>query len=155
MRQHVERHHWLNTLVGILDQAFNLTDEEQVYVIDIVNRLLEGLAIPERGEPALLPPQLVLEMSSGVYSTKIAGPRSSGVVRPIRATSARDMVVSIQAWVESLLGLLLTAYPDLTPVERIVAAKVFSDLLDGIGVPDRAAAFFPDDVIRIANQVDL
>jgi len=154
MKTRVERHHWLNTIVGILDQAFYLTDEEQFYVIDIVKRMLESLSIPERGEPVVIPNQLALEMSSSLYSTQLAGPRRSGVTRPIRATNHADMVVSLNAWVDSLLTMLTTAYPDLSPTERMVTAKVLSDLLDAIGVPDRAAAFFPDDVIRSALQVD-
>jgi len=155
MRQQVERHHWLNTIVGILDQAFSLTDEEQFYVIDIVNRMLESLYIPERGIPALIPTQVLLEISSGLYSAQLAGPRASGVARPIRHASNRDMVVSVEAWVQALLSMLITASPDLSPVERMVSAKILSDLLDAIGVPDRAATFFPDDVVRIANEVDV
>jgi len=29
-----------------------------------------------------------------------------------------------------------------------MAAKVFDDLLSGIGVPDRVAQYLPDDVVR-------
>ena len=102
----------------------------------------------------MIPNQLALELSSSLYSTQLAGPRRSGVVRPIRATNHTDMVVSMNAWVDALLSMLTTAYPDLTPTECMVTAKVLSDLLDAIGVPDRAAAFFPDDVIRSALHVD-
>ena len=154
MRVTVARHHWLNTIVGILDQAFFLSDEEQIHVLDIVNRMLESLSIPERGPAAILPSPLVLEMSSGIYSTQLAGPRVSGVVRPVRVVTAADMVVSVEAWAASLLAMLTTAYPDLSPVESLVTTKILSDLLDAIGVPDRAAAFFPDDVIRTAHEVD-
>lgn len=154
MPQLVERHHWINTIVGTLDQAFHLTDEEQFYSIDIVSRLLRSLDIPERSEPSVLPTPLVLEMSSQIYSTQLAGPRVSGIIRPIRQTNPDDIVVSIEAWVAALLAMFTTAYPDLTPTERIVTAKVLTDLLDGIGVPDRAAVFFPDNVVRISKDID-
>jgi hypothetical protein len=150
----VERYHWLNTIVGILDQAFHLTEEEQVHVLDIVNRLLDSLAIPERGQPQLLPPQLLLEMSAGLYSSQLAAPREVPITRTVRLAAPGDIVVSIEAWVEALLSMLTTAYPDLSPTERIVTAKVLADLLDAIGVPDRAAVFFPDDVVRAALEVD-
>jgi hypothetical protein len=52
------------------------------------------------------------------------------------------------------LSLITTAYPDLAPAERLVAAKVLRDLLDAIGAPDRASSFLPDDVVRISRDVD-
>lgn len=154
MNQLVERHHWINTIVGTLDQAFYLTDEEQFYCIDIVSRLLKSLDIPDRSEPTVLPTPVVLEMTSAIYSTQLAGPRVSGVIRPIRATVSTDIVVSIEAWVQALLAMLTTAYPDLDPTERMVTAKVLTDLLDAIGVPDRAAMFYPDNVVRVSNDLD-
>lgn len=154
MNVRVERYHWLNTIVGILDQAYHLTDEEQVHVLDIVNRLLDRLDIPDRSEPVVIPTPLAMEMSSGYYSTQLAGPRESGLVRPVRQTAHADMVVSVEAWCESLLSMLTTAYADLDSYERIGTAKILADLLDAIGVPDRAAAFFPDDLLRVAREVD-
>jgi hypothetical protein len=40
------------------------------------------------------------------------------------------------------------------PAQRFTAARYFRDLLDALGVPDRAAGFLPDDVVRIARDVD-
>jgi len=154
MRIRVERYHWLNTIVGILDQAFHLTDEEQIQVIAHVNHLLTELNIPDRSEPSVIPPPLALEMSASFYTTQLSGPRESGLIRPIRRTTHQDMVVSVQAWDEMFLTMLTTAYPDMTPIERIYTSKQISTLLDAIGVPDRAAAFFPEDVVRVARNVD-
>jgi hypothetical protein len=56
---------------------------------------------------------------------------------------------------EALLGMLLSAYPDITGVERLLAMKILTDLLAGIGVPNRAAAAFPDDLIRLYQQLDV
>lgn len=154
MSDPVKRHHWINTIVGILDQAFHLTDEEQFYAIDITGRLLDSLYIPGRSMPQVLPTPVVLEMTSGLYSNQLAGPRISGVVRPIRRRTEEDVSVSVEAWREFLLSLLLVAYPDIDPTERIVTAKILTDLLTGIGVPNRAASFYPEDVIRVANEVD-
>jgi hypothetical protein len=154
MQNIIERHHWINTIVGTLDQAFHLTDEEQFYAIDIINRLLASLDIPDRSLPEVLPTPIVLEMASAIYSTQLAGPRISGIIRPIRHSTTTDIVVSIEAWVEALLAMITTAYPDMTPNERFVSAKVLTDLLDAIGVPDRAALFYPDDVVRVSSVVD-
>lgn len=144
----------MNTIVGILDAAFHLTDEEQVFVFDIVGRLLDSLDIPHRSDPLVLPVPLVLEITSGIYSVQLNSPAVSGLVRPVRAVGHGDIVVSVETWRESLAGLLITAYPDLNPLERMVLAKVLTDLLDAIGLPDRAAVFFPDDVVRTAREVD-
>lgn len=144
----MERHHWLNALVGIIDGAFHLSDMEQLQVIGFVRRLLAALRIPERGEPRVLPSAVALEVSSGFYTVALNSPRESGVVRPVRGTTEADMVVSVDAWRDALLGLLLTAYPDLLPEEKLVAGTVLTEILLGLGVPQRAAAFFPDAVVR-------
>lgn len=150
-----ERHHWLNTLVGILDSAFHLTDEEQYYTISIVATLLESLEIPERGDPAELPPAVALEVTSSFYTVRLSSPRDAhNLVRPIREVTPGDVVVSIEAWVQALTGMVLVAYPDLDPLERVAAAKVFSDLLQSLGVPNRAASFFPEDVVQAYRDVD-
>lgn len=143
-----ERHHWLNTIVGVLDSAFWLNDEEQYFTIDIVARLLDSLGVPDRSDPDRLPPAVALEVSSGYYTVQLNSPRDSGLARPPRAVTQTDMVVSVNAWNQALMSMLTTAYPDLEPVERVVSSKVFTDLLVAIGVPERAAAYFPDDVIR-------
>lgn len=149
-----ERHHWINTIVGLLDQAFNLTDDEQVFVIGYVDRMLEMLHIPDRADPATLPVPVVLEVSAQVYSSQLAAARESDFVRPVRLVRSGDVVVSTETWVEALLSLVVSAYPEMDPSERVIAAKCFRDLLDSLGVPDRAAAFLPDDVVRISRDVD-
>lgn len=149
-----EQHHWINTIVGLLDQAFSLTDDEQVFAIGFVNKLLNFIQVPDRGDPAALPIPVVLEVSAHVYSTQLGSARDLDLVRPIRAVRQGDVQVSVETWVEALLSLVLTAYPDLSPAERLVTAKSFRDLLDSIGVPDRAASFLPDDVVRISRDVD-
>lgn len=149
-----ERHHWINTIVGLLDQAFNLTDDEQVFAIGFVNKLLDFIQIPDRGDPVALPIPVVLEVSAQVYTTQLDSARGLDLVRPVRAVRQGDVQVSVETWVEALLSLVLTAYPEFSPAERLITAKSFRDLLDSIGVPDRAASFLPDDVVRIARDVD-
>lgn len=143
-----ERHHWLNTIVGILDGAFFLSDAEQLQVIVYIRRLLEGLRIPERAPARLLPAPVALELASGMYTVALAGPRQSGVKRSVRRVTSDDMVVSVDAWRDALLGMLNVAYPDLSGDERAAAGAVLSEILVGLGVPDRAAAFFPEEVVR-------
>ena len=148
------RHHWLNTIVGILDSAFFLTDEEQFAVSDIVRKVLHSLNIPERGEPAVLPVALAQEAQVGYYSLMLAGPRTSGMVRHVRPATDQDVVVSIEAWREAIVGMFTTAYPDINELERLWLTKIFHDLLAAIGAPQRAAAFFPEAVLAAYRDVD-
>jgi hypothetical protein len=149
-----ERYHWINTIVGILDQAYHLNDTEQVRVIEIVNGLLEGLNVPDRSDPVVIPAPLAHEVATGTYAAQLAAPRENGLIYTARTVEGNDIVVSIEAWCEALIDLLVTAYPDLSPVERFASAKILSDLLNAIGLPDRAASFFPDDVVRAAREID-
>ena len=149
-----QRHHWLNTYVGMLDAAFALTDEEQVYVAMVVADLLDALNIPGRGEPDELPPGVALEVSAGYYTVQISGRSDSHLSRSPRSTGADDIVVSVEAWTQAFVNMLMIAYPALEPIDRIAAAKGFSDLLVSLGVPARAANWFPDDVVRAYRDVD-
>jgi hypothetical protein len=149
-----ERHHWINTIVGLLDQAFNLTDDEQVFAIGFVDKIMSLVRIPDRGDPVELPVPVVLEVSAGIYTTQLSSARENGLLRPVRPVRKGDVYVSAETWVEALLSMLTVAYPDMDPTERLLAAKAFRDLLDAVGVPDRAAAFLPDDVVRISRDVD-
>ena len=150
----VEQHHWLNTIVGLLDQAFFLTDDEQVHVIRIVSSLLDELSIPERGPVAQLPPPLALELEDGLYTAQMSGPRSSGLVRKARTVHNGDIVLPLETWRESFMSMVDVAYPDLDPTERLIASKTLTELLAAIGLPDRAALFFPEDVVRAATTID-
>jgi len=153
-KTNIERHHWVNAFVGILDQAFYLNEEEQVCVIEIVDRLFTSLQIPLRGESSDLPMPVALEAADGFYSRQMEGPRSSGIVRPARPASSDDIVVSVEAWQEALLEMIVVAYPNLSPVERLTAAKIVTDLLIAVGVPNRNAVYYPADVVRTSTSLD-
>jgi len=147
MRQ-PKRHDWLNTYVGLLDAAFLLTEEEQFQVIAIFKKLLTALRVPQRGVPLELPPALAMELASGFYTISRTKPADAGRRRRPRAATPTDLVASVEAWRDVLLGMLLIAYPDMDAAERLTAAKVFEDVLAAIGVPHRVAMFLPDDVVR-------
>jgi hypothetical protein len=150
-----ELHHWVNTIVGMLDASFRLSDDEQFYVLDIVTRLLDTLEVPYRDDPAELPASVAHEVTSGMFSAQLAGVREAELLRPTRTAVEHDIVVSVAAWRTALLSMLLTAYPDLAPFERITAAKVFDDLLVALGAPDRVARYFPAEVVAAYYDVDL
>ena len=147
MRQ-PKRHDWLNTYVGILDAAFLLTEEEQFQVIGIFKKLFTALRVPQRGVPLELPPALAMELTSGFYTISRMKPADNGRRRRPRAVTPSDLVASVEAWRDVLLGMLLIAYPEMDAAERLTAAKVFENVLTAIGVPQRAAMFLPDDVVR-------
>lgn len=149
----VERHHWLNTIVGILDSAFYLSDVEQVQVIAVVRDLLGALRIPERGSPEELPAPLALELYSSYYTVTLSGPRDSGATRTVRRINDTDLVVSLEAWRDAISGLFIAAHPELAPFERLTLAKVLSDLLSALGIPERAAAFFPHEVVSAYHRL--
>ena len=149
----VERHHWLTTYVGILDGAFFLSEEEMYAVSDIVRKLLLLLDVPDRSEPTHLPLPVVQEVSAQYYTVALES-RDYGVTRTVRPVTDEDCAVSLEAWREALVGLLTTAYPDLTVEETLLVTKVFTDLLANIGVPHRAAAFHPHLVINAHQDID-
>jgi hypothetical protein len=147
MRQ-PKRHDWLNTYVGLLDAAFLLSDEEQYQVIAIFKKLFTALRVPQRGVPAELPTALALELSTGFYTIARMKPQDAGRKRRPRKVSQGDLVASVEAWRDVLLRMLLIAYPDMDAAERLTAARVFEEVLTALGIPNRAAMFLPDDVVR-------
>lgn len=148
----VTREHWLNTIVGVLDSAFYLTEEEQFAVASIVSRLLTTLRIPERDAAAVLPMPVVQEAHAGVYSTQLAS-AAAGVRRPVRRVNEFDCATSLEAWRTGMENMFTIAYPNLEPGERILLSKVLNDLLAAIGVPTRVAAYFPDAVLRAHREI--
>lgn len=140
---------WLATYVGLLNDAFSLTDDEQFEVRRIVKMLLEALRVGGRPAPAVVPLLVRQEMMSGHFSSSLdrANPP------PVRPVTGRDCVASAEAWRTPLEAMLLTAYPDLSPDEVLLMRKVFSDLLAALGVPRRAAAFFPESVLAAHREI--
>lgn len=148
----VSRHHWLNTILGIVDSVWHLSPEELTYASREVNRVLAQLHIPERGEPHTIPAPLAMEVDGGFYALQLNSPYDSNEPRPIRKVATRDMVLPLDIWVASLMNLITTAYP-IQPVERLYAAKVFTDLLTTLGTETRAPVYIPDDVARAARDL--
>jgi hypothetical protein len=144
----VERYHWVNTMLGMLDGAFHLTEEEQAPTLQILRGLMDALDIPNRKVPESVPAGVALEADASIYTEVLAGTRAAGVNRPIRAAVDSDPFVPLETWVQALVAMLTSAYPDLNPVERVKAMTVFTELLVAIGVPDRAVYCYPDEVVR-------
>ena len=140
--------------MGILDASFHLSADEQFYIGRMLTGMLDTANIPGRGNPASLPAALALEMESGFFTVGLFSPLDAGTVREVRAVRPEDNQVSVEAWSQSLVKLLLQAYPDLEPPLRLFAAKVFTDVLVGIGVPDRAAYAYPACVVREFWETD-
>jgi len=144
----IERHHWLNTYLGILDSVFFLTENEEFHTIKILSDLLAALNIPDRSTPAIIPSSVALEAKSSFYTINLDGSRKSERDRLPRVVYDGDTIVSQEAWRDMFVNMLVTAYPDLSPEERVLISKIFSDLLTALGVPERMAAYFPDDVVK-------
>lgn len=140
---------WLATFVGVLDSAFSLSDDELFEVRRIMQRLLEALNVPGRGEPDAVPMVVRQEMLSGYYSNGLASPAAPAV----RPANADDCVASAEAWRTALEYMLMSSYPDLTGDELLLLRKVLADLLAAIGVPNRAAAFFPEAVMAAHREI--
>lgn len=141
--------------LGILNEALGLTSVELFEVSKALRALFEFLRIPERtGDlPRVLPIPLVMEMSNGFYSRKLADVLEGRAVEVAPMAAAEgDQVVSAEVWRASLMNLLETAYPDLLPEERLGADKVFGDIIGSLGVPHRRARFLPIDV-QVTNSL--
>lgn len=142
-----QRHHWVNTYLGILNEALGLTDEERFEVARVLGYLFDSLSIPDRGVPRVLPIPLVMEMQSGYYSRKLTDAlEGRSVELPPMAALPTDQVIPAEVWRASLMQLLETAYPDLLPEEALATDKVFSDLIGALGVPARRARFLPVEI---------
>jgi hypothetical protein len=148
----VERHHWVNTVVGLLDAVWHLSLEERVWSSRIVGGVLDELRIPERGPAAQIPAHLAYEVEVGRYGRLVNGDLDSGVEHRPRPATPSDHPVPFDVWRQTFVSLFTTAYPDLDGVERVFLTKVFGELLTAIGVGPRAAQFVPDDVVRIARN---
>lgn len=154
MNVRAQRHHWLNTVVGLLDSSFYLSDEEQLAVTGIVQRVLDYLQIPERGDVSVMPAPVSQEVVGGYYSLGMASPREAGVVRAVRPATDQDIVVKVETWRDALVGLFTTAYPALSADELLLLTKVFHDLLGAIGAPARVAAHLPDVVVDAFREFE-
>ena len=148
----MQRHHWVNTLLGFLDATWHLTDEEKVQVSAIASKLLDVLNIPERGAPAKLPMPLMMEAAGGFYSSQVNSLALASSQKPVRAISEGDVTFEPDIWRAAISELFTTAYPDLDGHERLFVEATIGDLLDALGVDTRAAQFISEDVARAAEQ---
>jgi hypothetical protein len=148
----VERHHWVNTTLGMIDATWHLTDAEKVQVAAIIARVLDVLDIPGRGQPTVIPMPLMMEASAGFYSMQVNTTAQAASIRPIRAIVDGDLTFPPDVWRASITTLFTSAYPDLEPLERVFLDSTIGDLLDAIGVDTRAAQFVSEDVARVAEQ---
>lgn len=139
---------WLATYVGLLTDAFSLTDDEQYEVRRILKKLFSALDLANRPEPGVVPMAVRQEMLSGHYSDAL----DRAGAMPRRASEG-DCVASAEAWRTPLEGMLLSSYPSLAPDEVLLLRKVLTDLLAALGVPARAAAFFPESVMAAHREI--
>jgi hypothetical protein len=147
----VERRHWLNAVVGVIDAAWNLTAEEEHLVIRIVGHILDELDIPGRNPEANIPATVAMEVEGGFYSSQMSS-ADAAYQRPTRPLRAGDQTFTPDVWRDALVEMFTSAYPDLQPVERLWLSNTVADLLGGIGVANRAPAFLPEDVVRVAVE---
>lgn len=143
---------WTTVYVGTLDAAFSLTEEELFGVATIVRKLLDRLHVEGRADPETLPMPVAHELTGMVYATALG--RRLGIGSAVRPTTDEDCYASPEAWREALTRMLTTAYPELSPSERLFISKVFADLLRSLGVPQRAASCHPQMVIDAYLELD-
>ena len=142
----VERSHWLNTLLGIIDSVWILTPTEQVQSAKVLLSILDTLNIPDRGNPSAFPIQLALEVESGYYTILLAAEDESGYPRVPKVSQEDEYNFPIEVWTASLVSILVVAYPELEPVERVYASKCFMDLLDALNISNRNPTHVPSSV---------
>lgn len=140
----VTRDHWLSTIVGMIDLALHLDIEEKMTAIPIVKSILELLDIPDRSVPTSLPASVVLEAEDNHFSRQLM----DDAPRQRRRNTSTDELVTPLTWAQALVSLVVNAYPDISPEERILALQRFSQLITALGVPERTAYFYPSDVLR-------
>lgn len=145
-----QRHHWINTLVGVIDGAFHLSDEELLLTATIFGDLLNRVNIPGRGDPDEIPAALALEVSAGVYSSGLA-PRRPQLSRS-RQPHPNAVAVRLEDWRDALSRMLFRAYPGLRPEERLFTVKILDELLLALGLPHRQPCHLPEDVVSVYGE---
>lgn len=144
----IKRYHWVNTVVGILDSVFYLTDVEMYHSIDSLNKILSKLQIPERGGSVMIPASVAIEAESSFYTRSINNLEGNNKFRIPRVNIENDMIVSIDSWRDMFVNMFIITYPNMLAEEKLLLSSFFNTLLLALGVPDRAASYFPDDVVR-------
>lgn len=147
-----ERHHWLNTILGLLDSTFSLTPMEEPPTIRAIQNLLSELNIPDRADAPSLPAAVALEVTSSHFTIQFSSPRRADLMRPPRRTSPSDIPVSLETWRQGFVSLITSAY-DLSAMELLLTATVFNDILTELGVPNRAASYYPEEVLRAYQEL--
>lgn len=148
-----DRHHWINTVLGLLDAAYALSQTEQAVVADALGQLFSALRIPERGCPAAVPLPVLMEYTSKVYSQAMMDRFAAGIEPPPAVVAKEgDLHAPEEAWRSAITSMIFVAYPDLAPEERVAADKVISDVLGALGVPQRRANFIPVDVQNLVTS---
>lgn len=143
---------WSHTIIGILDATWSLTDLERYHSLEVINKLLTYLRIPERSTPVFIPIDVALEVQSQFWSLQLEKSQSSIAEKPIRKVQEGDQTYPLEVWRTSIEKLILNPYPDLEPTERLLLSKYLTELLSSLGVPDRAPVFLPENVVNIARN---
>lgn len=71
MHQLVTRSTWTHSIVGMVDTVFHLTELEKYEVINIIDKLLTYLSIPDRQDLNVLPYAVSLEAQNQFYSRQL------------------------------------------------------------------------------------
>lgn len=156
--QKVERHHWVNTILGTLSTAFRLTDVEEYNILLRVGRLLDILRIPDRGPVTTMRADLATEVVSGYFSditNPWTNPSSGEDILPeadssIRAAAKTDIRVPLASWLTALTGLFTSSYSDFTIEELADLRRELTYILEGLGLHDECDTN-PEKPIRVTN----
>lgn len=143
----IGRHTWTNTIVGMLDEAFRLTPEELLAVTGIVMHALDLLDIPGRGEPVHVPAAVALEAEGGHFSTPLHAGRTAGVALPALPGHGDRVAVGLGAWRQTIVDMIGGAY-QLQPMELVELTTIIDRMLLSLGLPERAASWHPEAVLR-------
>lgn len=137
--------------MGIIDSAFELTDQELLVAADALRSLFTALQIPDRGSPREVPMPLLLEITSRFYTTYLRETANGSTPPEPRAVTSGELIAPVEAWRSALANLIFLAYPDLSPEERLATDKILTDLLGALGVSRRRAKFLPVDIQQLSG----
>lgn len=152
MTQPIQRHHWIHTIVGQMDATWRLTDHEIYRCINLVDSYLKQLRIPERGEPAVIPAELALELSSQHWSRMLEPHLEAMRDRPIYHITPGERTFPLEIWRADLERQLRIAYPDLSPMENLAFSKWMTELLDALEITQRRPTYLPESTTRVADD---
>lgn len=136
---------WIATFLGIFREATHLTLDELATVEVHLDELMNVLGLDDM-IPVAVPSRVWAEHRYHNLSRRfLTTPTFIPTRGPVKSASNAD-------WVAALTEMLYTAYPDMAPEIRLLAAKTLGSIVDWLDLENRSIRFLPEEVMALYTQ---